>query len=168
MLWILDPEGVPVGAALIAAAALNAVRLRRWAGDRTFADRLVLILHVGYAFVPLGFLLSGLSAFDIVAPSAGIHAWTAGAIGITTLAVMSRTGLGHTGQPLVASPALQAIYVAVLIAALARVFAALHPAWDGPLLHVAAFAWAAAFLGFTALYAPLLVLRKPLTPYEVR
>src|SRR5207244_1713584 len=89
VLWILDPESVPAGAALIAAAALNFVRLGRWGGDRTFADRLVLILHVGYAFVPLGFLLGGLSAFDIVAPSSGIHSWTAGAIGITTLAVMS-------------------------------------------------------------------------------
>jgi uncharacterized protein involved in response to NO len=168
VLWILDPESVPAGAALIAAAALNVVRLGRWAGDRTFADRLVLILHVGYAFVPLGFLLGGLSAFDIVAPSTGIHSWTAGAIGIMTLAVMSRASLGHTGRPLVASPALQAVYVAVLIAALARVCAALHPAWDGPLLHVAVFTWSAAFLGFAALYAPLLVLRKRATPYEVR
>ena len=168
VLWIFEPQGMPVGAALVAAAALNVVRLGRWAGDRTFADRLVLILHVGYAFVPLGFLLVGLSAFDIVAPSAGIHAWTAGAIGIMTLAVMSRASLGHTGRPLVASAALQAVYAAVLIAALARVCAALHPAWHGPLLHVAAFAWAAAFLGFAALYTPLLVLRKRAAPCELR
>lgn len=121
VLWIMDPDGVLVGAALIAAAALNGVRLGRWAGDRTYADRMVLVLHVGYAFVPLGFLLGGLSTFDIVAPSAGIHAWTAGAIGIMTLAVMSRASLGHTGRPLVASAALQVIYAAALIAALARV-----------------------------------------------
>ena len=88
VLWILDPEGIPVGAALIGFAALNGVRLGRWAGDRTFPDRMVLILHVGYAFVPLGFLLGGLSVFNIVAPSAGIHARTARAIGIMTLAVM--------------------------------------------------------------------------------
>jgi uncharacterized protein involved in response to NO len=168
VLWILEPDGAPAGAALIAAAALNMVRLSRWAGDRTFADRLVLILHVGYAFVPLGFLLVGLSAFDIVAPSAGIHAWTAGAVGIMTLAVMSRASLGHTGRALVASPALQAVYAAVLVAALARICAALHPAWNGPLLEVAALAWAAAFLGFAALYAPLLVLRRRATAVEVR
>ena len=40
-------------------ACLQIARLARWAGDRTFADRLVLVLHVGYAFVPLGFLLIG-------------------------------------------------------------------------------------------------------------
>ena len=64
----------------------------------TFADRLVLILHVAYAFVPAGFILSALSALDLIAPSAGIHAWTGGAIGTMTLAVMSRATLGHTGR----------------------------------------------------------------------
>ena len=48
-------------ALLVAAGVLQVVRLARWAGDRTFADRLVLVLHVAYAFVPLGFLLIGAS-----------------------------------------------------------------------------------------------------------
>ena len=159
-LWVVIPEEAPTGVALLAAAVLNLVRLCRWAGHRTFADRLVLVLHVGYAFVPLGFLLAGLSAFGITAPSAGIHAWTAGAIGIMTLAVMSRASLGHTGRALIASPALQAVYAAASIAALARICAVLHPAWSEALLYVAAFAWAAAFLGFASLYAPILCLTR--------
>jgi uncharacterized protein involved in response to NO len=57
----------------------------------------------------VGFILTALSAFDLVAPSAGIHAWTGGAIGTMTLAVMSRAALGHTGQRLEASPATQLI-----------------------------------------------------------
>jgi len=48
------------------------------AGDRTFRDRLVLILHVGYLFVPLGFLLAGLAALDMIVASAAIHAWMVG------------------------------------------------------------------------------------------
>jgi hypothetical protein len=36
------------GAALIAAGALQVVRLGRWAGERTWRKRLVLILHIGY------------------------------------------------------------------------------------------------------------------------
>ena len=158
-LWVVTPEEAPTGVALLAVAALNLVRLCRWAGDRSFADRLVLVLHVGYAFVPLGFLLAGLSAFGITAPSAGVHAWTAGAFGIMTLAVMSRASLGHTGRALIASPALQAVYAAALVAALARICAVLHPAWSEGLLYVAAFAWAAAFLGFASLYAPILCRR---------
>ncbi len=159
-LWTVEPAGAPTGTAMIVIALLNAMRLARWAGDRTFADRLVLILHVGFAFVPLGFLLGGLSAFDVVAPSAGIHAWTAGAFGIMTLAVMSRASLGHTGRPLTASPGLQTVYAAAAIGAVARICAVLHPQWNDALLPVAALGWAAAFLGFAALYAPLFCLPK--------
>jgi uncharacterized protein involved in response to NO len=158
--WCIVPEPPVTGAALLGAATANIVRLARWAGERTSADRLVLVLHVGYAFVPLEFALCGLAAFDLVMPSAGIHAWTAGAMGIMTLAVMSRASLGHTGRPLVASPALQVVYALAAFAAIAKICAALHSKWNGPLLYLAAIAWAAAFLGFAALYAPLLCRSK--------
>ena len=160
VLWALHPDGRGTGAALAAAGVANAVRLARWAGDRTVADRLVVILHVGFAFVPLGFGLAALAAFGVAPPSAGVHAWTVGAIGIMTLAVMSRASLGHAGRPLAASPGLQAIYLLAALAAIARIAAALLPDWSMTLLHVAAFAWAAAFLGFAGLYAPLLCLPK--------
>lgn len=159
-LWVIMPEEAPTGMGLIAAAALNLVRLCRWAGDRSFSDRLVLVLHLGYAFVPLGFLLAGLSAFGITAPSAGVHAWTAGAFGIMTLAVMSRASLGHTGRALVASPALQSVFAVAFAAALARICAVLLPEWSEALLPVAALAWSAAFLGFAFLYAPILCLKS--------
>ena len=164
LLWAIRPDGRATAALLAAAGVANAVRLARWAGDRTIADRLVLILHVGFAFVPLGFLLNALAAIGGIAPSAGVHAWTVGAIGIMTLAVMSRATLGHTGQPLSASPGLQAVYAVVAIAALARIAAAVLPDWSMALLHLAAFAWAVAFLGFAGLYAPLLCLPKRPSP----
>ena len=155
--WVVSPIGYLPGAALALAGLLHLARLGRWAGDRTGRERLLLILHVGYAFVPFGFLLSAASAFGAVLPGAGIHAWMAGAAGTMTLAVMSRATLGHTGQPLTASVATQAIYAAVIVAALSRVCAVLEPAHSEPLLHVAAFAWAAAFFGFAAAFGPLLV-----------
>ena len=95
-LWVAQPLGLATASALAVTAVLNIVRLARWAGDRTWRDRLVLILHVGYAFVPLGFLLASAAALDIIVPSAGIHAWTVGAAGTMTLAVMTRASLGHT------------------------------------------------------------------------
>lgn len=155
-LWVAVPNEPTTGVTMIVAAGANVLRLGRWAGDRTTADRLVLVLHIGYLFVPVGFLLDGLAAFDVVLPSAGIHAWTVGAIGIMTLAVMSRASLGHTGRKLVASPALQTIYALATIAAVTRICAIVHPAWGETLLPVAALAWAAAFLGFAALSMPLL------------
>lgn len=155
-LWVAQPQGRLAAAALAAAAILNIVRLARWAGDRTWRDRLVLVLHVGYAFVPLGFLLSSAAALDAAVASAGIHAWTVGAAGTMTLAVMTRASLGHTGHALAASTMTQAIYAAVVIAALARIGASLEPAWSDLLLHVTALAWCAALFGFAASFGPML------------
>ena len=154
--WIVAPSGRLVAAALGVAGLLHLVRLVRWAGYRTFADRLVLILHVAYAFVPAGFFLTALSALDLVAPSAGVHAWTGGAIGSMTMAVMTRASLGHTGQALSASVATQAIYAAVVVAALTRICAALDPVYSLPLLTIAGLAWAGGFLGFALGYGRLL------------
>ena len=156
-LWTVQPAGRITAAALAAAGVLHIVRLARWAGDRTWRDRLVLILHVGYVFVPLGFLLSGAAAFGVIPADAGTHAWTVGAAGVMTLAVMTRASLGHTGNALSASAVTQAVYAAVIIASLARICSSLEPNWKEFLLHVAAFAWVAAFFGFAVSYGPLLV-----------
>ena len=152
-LWVARPLDRTTGGLLLACGFMHIVRLVRWTGYRTFADRLVLILHVAYAFVPAGFILSALSALDLIAASAGIHAWTGGAIGTMTLAVMSRATLGHTGRRLEASAATHLIYASVIVAALARVCAALEVDHTGTLLSVAGIAWAAAFLGFAAAYS---------------
>ena len=158
--WIAAPLQAVSGTLLLAAGCLQIARLARWAGDRTLADRLVLALHVGYVFVPLGFLLIGASIFIADVPrSAGIHAWTAGAIGLMTLAVMTRATLGHTGRPLQAGAGTQAIYALVLVSALLRIAAAFVP--STVLLEAAGLAWILGFALFVLLYAPLLALRKP-------
>ena len=154
--WVVLPDARPTGVVLIAAAVLQMVRLGRWAGYLCAAEPLVLILHVGYAFVPIGFALVGAAALDLVPPTAGIHAWTAGAAGTMTLAVMTRASLGHTGHDLIASTPTQLIYGMVVVAALARIGAALAPQWTTPLLDAAALAWTGAFLGFALVYGPML------------
>jgi len=154
--WIALPKSHVTGIALLTAGLIQTLRLARWAGERTLRDRLVLILHVGYAFIPFGFLLGAAAAFDIVAPAAGIHAWAGGAVGVMTLAVMTRASLGHTGRALTASYFTQAIYTAVVAAALARIAAALAPAYFVPLLVAAAILWSSAFLGFGAIYGQIL------------
>lgn len=159
--WIVAPDHRIAGAALAIAALMHFIRLSRWAGDRTLRERLLTVLHVGYFFVPLGFLLNAASAFGLVEDSAGIHAWMVGAAGIMTLAVMTRASLGHTGQALTASAATQAIYAAIVVAAVARICAVIHIAQSGWLLHVAAAAWVIAFLGFALAYGPLLVRHDP-------
>ena len=155
LLWIVQPEGVPTGLALALAAALHLARLARWAGERCWRNPLLAILHLGYLFLPLGFALGAAASFGRLAPAAGLHAWTAGCFGVMTLAVMTRASLGHTGRPLVASPATTACYGLVLIGSVARVCSALG---HGPsmLLNLAGLCWSLAFLVFALAYWPVL------------
>lgn len=159
--WTFAPGSALTGWLMIAACGLNLLRLGRWAGDRTLRDPLVTVLHVAYLFVPAGFLLAGLSALlpDSVPPVAGLHAFGVGAVGSMTLAVMTRATLGHTGRELRASSGTRAIYVFVGLAALVRVVAAFVP--DMPmLLDMSAGLWAAAFLGYAAIFGGMLVRPK--------
>jgi uncharacterized protein involved in response to NO len=112
-------------------------------------------------FVPLGFLLMGAAViWPVIFPtSAGLHAWMAGAVGLMTLAVMTRASLGHTGQDLVASLPTQLIYLCAFIAALARIIVAFEP--SRALLHIAAVAWILAFGGFAVVFGRLLIGRPP-------
>jgi uncharacterized protein involved in response to NO len=159
--WVILPEAIPTALLALAACALNVARLSRWAGERTAAEPLVLILHVAYAFIPLGLLLLPLGIFapGLVAQTGSLHGWTTGAIGLMTLAVMTRASLGHAGRPLTATHPIQFIYVAALIAALARIVAAFGLLRE-PMLHLSATAWVLAFGGFVVIYAPLLARRR--------
>lgn len=155
--WVVTPESVATAVLAAAVGVLQIARLARWAGPRTMGEPLVLILHVAYGFVPLGFLLLALGNFrpDIIAPAGAVHGWTAGAIGMMTLAVMTRASLGHTGHALTASRSVQIVYLAAFVAAVTRIAAAFHGPRDA-LLTVSALAWVLAFGGFAVLYAPLL------------
>lgn len=161
ILWAFLPDHRMSGALLIAAALLNAVRLSRWAGQATWAEKLLLILHVGYAWLVLGVALLGLSIFNVGVPVASaIHALTAGATAIMILAVMPRVTLGHTGRDLIANRATVAVFVLINAAAIARVCASWHTEFITLLLLVAGACWIAAFGLFELVYGPMLLTRR--------
>jgi uncharacterized protein involved in response to NO len=150
------------GGLLLLAGLSHLVRQGRWVPGRTWREPLLAVLHVGYLFVGLGFVLAGLAELSHgrVAASAGIHAWTAGAIGTMTLAVMTRASLGHTGRPLTAGPMTVVIYAGIVLAAVLRIASALAPEYTMMLLPAAGIAWVVAFLGFAAAYGPMLALPR--------
>jgi uncharacterized protein involved in response to NO len=84
----------------VVAAVVQTARLWRWAGVWTWREPLLLILHVGYAFVPLGFLLGRISILlpQALVGTAAMHAWTGGAVGVMTLAVMTPATRGERRQ----------------------------------------------------------------------
>ena len=157
--WSVAPTHPAAGAMLLAAGVLNLGRLARWRGDATLTEPLLVILHVGYLWLATGLVLLGLSVLapGLVQPSAGVHALTAGAIGVMTLAVMTRSSRGHTGRPLTAGKIEVVIYVLINAAALTRVAGGLSPSAYQPLLIVSAGLWSAAFLAFVIGYGPMLL-----------
>ena len=158
VVWTCFPDSAVSGTALLVATGLNLARLGRWAGDRTWRDPLVLILHIAYAFVPVGFILAALAVLlpDTVAPAAGLHALGTGAIGAMTLAVMVRATLGHTGRELHASNTTCLVFSAIIASAILRIAYAFMPSAT-PLLHASATAWTLAFLGYAAVYGGMLI-----------
>jgi uncharacterized protein involved in response to NO len=154
--WLTAPSGWPMGALLLGAAALQAVRWARWRGFRTFADPLVLVLHVGYAWIPVGLALLGFTLIGLVPRSAAIHALTAGAMATMILAVMSRASLGHTARELKANPATTLAYILVTAGAVLRVSASLRLIDYDIGIEIAGLAWGSAFLLFLIAYAPVL------------
>jgi NnrS protein len=64
---------------------------------------------------------------------------------------------GQMSGELTASRTTQAIYLAIIVAAVTRICAVLDPQHSEILLHVAGFTWAAAFLGFAVAFGPLLL-----------
>jgi NnrS protein len=110
----------------LAAGLAVGLRLARWRGQTTLREPLLWILHLGYGWLALGFILLAINGLVPLLPSTtALHALTTGAIGTMTLAVMTRASLGHTGRPLVAGRGTNNIYVLVTLAALLRLLAPL-------------------------------------------
>lgn len=162
LLWAAFPFSLVSALALALAGVLHLVRLARWAGDRTAAEPLLWVLHLGYLFLPVGAL--GM-AFEILSPgvlgiAAAQHLWMAGTIGLMTLAVMTRATLGHTGRNLTAGAGTSALYGAILIAVVARLSAGIWTQQAGGLNTLSGIAWICAFAGYAAFYGPLLLRAK--------
>ena len=155
--WLSAPSGWLPGTLLALAAAGQLARLARWRGWKAVADPLVLILHVGYSWLPLGLALLAANQLGWSVPqSAAVHAFTAGAMATMILAVMTRASLGHTGRELRAGLATSAIYLLVTAGALLRVGASLGLVDYQAGMEIAAAAWAGGFLLFLLAYGPIL------------
>jgi uncharacterized protein involved in response to NO len=163
--WVIVPEATATFWALAAAGIGLALRLSRWRGLHTTREPLMLVLHLGYAWLAFGLLLLALDGiFEIVAPAAALHALTVGAIGTMTLAVMTRASLGHTGHALTAGPVTKTAYLLVTSAAVLRVVSPLAGEQTEDALWLAGAFWTAAFSLFAIFYGRILV--RPRIPGE--
>lgn len=136
------------------AALLQTLRLVRWRGWLARREPLLWVLHLGYAWIPLGFALLalGLARQHAGWLDAGLHALTYGAIGTLILGVAARVALGHTGRPIEAISGMVPAFVSITLGAVLRVSAPPGSA----LLWVSAGLWVIAYGLFLLRYAPIL------------
>ncbi len=155
--WLAAPEGFLAAVLLGAAALFQAARLARWKGWKAARDPLLFVLHLGYAWIPVGLGLLAVSQLHQGLPrSAAIHALTAGAMGTLILAVMTRSSLSMTARKLEAGPATILIYALVTLGAALRLAAATSLVEYQVGIEAAAIAWGSGFLLFVFAYGPIL------------
>jgi uncharacterized protein involved in response to NO len=132
---------------------LHTIRLARWRGWQCTAEPLLWIMHVAYAWLPIGFGLLAVSFLtDYISMAAALHALTAGAMGTMIMAMMTRATLGHSGRELHANALTTLSYILLTLAVISRVFG------DSELAYlVSGGLWIAAFGIFSVKFGPILV-----------
>ncbi len=160
------------GFAALASALAGALLLARLAGWQTWATRklpVLAVLHVGWAFLGLGYLLMAVARMwpTLLLPTTALHTLTIGGLALIILGMMSRVSLGHTGRPIRVRRSIVVGYGLLVAAALVRVgVPALWPRTSLPYLDLAALLFAGAFVIFFVVYLPILIAPRADEPLQ--
>lgn len=145
------------------AAVANLLRLATWFARGVLHIPMVLILHVGYAWIAIGqgLLAASRAGWSLAEPTA-LHALTIGVIGTMTLGMMARVALGHTGRPVNTKPAVTAAFTLMFAAPIVRLSALMLPpeAWRDT-VQISGVLFALAFLIYLLTFAPILLAPRP-------
>ena len=154
---IAKPEHQATALLALFAGLLHSLRLMRWKGWMTFAEPLIWILHIAYAWLVIALVLIGLSGLsDFVPYTSAIHALTVGAFSTMILAVMTRASLGHTNRVLKATTGTTTVFILITFAAILRVYEPFLNEPSSLVIWISGIAWTAAFVLFSILYFPIL------------
>lgn len=155
------PTGVLVlrAAMELAGGALLLWLALRWGLVQSLSIRLLAMLHMGFFWLGVAFVLGGVSHALMAASDhtvslglAPLHAFTMGYLGSTLIAMATRVVCGHAGRTLVADNWVWAMFWALQVGIVARVLAALIPAAATPLTLFAVQFWIAAVGAWTLRY----------------
>ncbi len=147
LLVMADVSVTATAAAMLVSGVLQVARVAGWRPGFAARQPILWSLHLSFALVGVGLILTGLALIGIGSEVAALHVTAIGGVAGMTLAVMSRASLGHSGRPLVAPFPLALAYGLVPIAALFRWMASgLGVSWYFPGVFLAGAAWILAFI----------------------
>jgi uncharacterized protein involved in response to NO len=154
---LLFPNSKVAGALAGLAGIINGVRVISWYSHRYWQVPLLWVLHLGYGWIVVGFLLKAAASLGLIAAQFTVHAFTVGGIGVLTIGMIARVSLGHTARPLsVGSPMAVAFALVNLAAVLRGLLPSIFPLWLSQLVILSGMLWIAAFVVFVIVYAPVL------------
>lgn len=144
----------------VLAALVNLIRWIGWKPWQCLKQPMVWVLQLGYLWIPVTLFSLGLEALQVVPRSLPIHALAVGAMGLITAGMITRTAMGHTGRPILATASEHAMFVLIAISGVLRTLAAI-PSLQTPtltpiLLLFSGSAWVIAFLVYLSRYSPWL------------
>ena len=138
---------------------LHALRLYRWHTPGIWQKPLLWSFYLGYAFLALGFLLHGLTAWLGLSPYLALHAFAVGGVGVITISMMSRVSLGHTGRSIHQPPGvLKFVFALMLLGTVLRVlFPLISTEYYATWVLLSQCAWVAAYGVFLWTYVPIFI-----------
>ena len=155
---VFAPDSALSGTLAAVAALAHAFRLSGWRSFRTRGEPILWVLHVAYAWLPVGLALKACALLGGAAwAMKWQHALTMGVFATMILAVMTRASLGHTARPLVVPRAIALAYLLLTAGTVLRVFGvAVFPAHYLLTVSLSGLAWVLSFGIFVVVYAPIL------------
>lgn len=125
--------------------------------------RLLGMLHIGFAWLGIAFLLFAIQGVAAVLGHhvlgmAPLHVLGLGYFGSILLAMVSRVTLGHSGRPLHADRLTWGLFLGLQAIVLLRFLADVVPwSWSGGFMFAAALGWLSIFVAWASRYLPIYV-----------
>jgi len=156
--WFTLPPRLAFTGCLIG-AGINLARWIGWQPWKTLKHPMVWVLQLGYVWIPVTLLLMGFESLGLVQRSMPVHALAVGAMGLIIAGMITRTAMGHTGRPIIASRLETGFFLLIAFSGLLRVAAASQQpgnSLSNLLLLASGMTWAIGFLAYAYRYAPWL------------
>lgn len=118
-----------------------------WGLVQSLKNRLLAMLHIGFLWLGLSFVLGGTTQFlwlvydEPLLGLGSLHALTMGCLGSLMLAMVTRVSCGHSGRALVADSIAWSLFWVLQGATVVRIVAAVPTQWSGWLVLIAATLW---------------------------
>jgi uncharacterized protein involved in response to NO len=160
-----DAAWLAILPATIAAIALTALAIR-WGLMQSLRGRslrLLAMLHLAFAWLPLALLLAAADAVLRLTFGGGglglapLHALTLGMLGSLLFAMVTRVIRGHGGIALVADDLVWFLFCLLQLATLLRIASPIVPTTGGALATTAAIVWTAVWIAWAFVHLPILM-----------